>query len=143
MRGTPIAPCDCRHFPHLSTDARRCSEWLTWPLKILRTGLLFFVLIVQATYTANLAAVLSAPSVMIHGPSTMDGLAESVVCSLHPDFSLPAELYGGSVAMASLQELPNIQGSIDITGRKNWVKNKLDTGGCDIWMHDVAVLRNE
>ena len=52
------------------------SEWLTWPLKILRTGLLFLVLIVQATYTANLAAFLSAPSIEIHGPATMDGLAQ-------------------------------------------------------------------
>ncbi len=120
------------------------SEWLTWPLKILRTGLLFLVLIVQATYTANLAAFLSAPSIEIHGPTTMDGLAESVVCVLHPDFSSPAFQYGGSVVMASLDELPQLaSGTIDIDGRKDWVRDQLDTGGCDIWMHDVAVLQGE
>ena len=66
----------------------------------------------------------------------MDGLAESIVCALHPDFSSPAFQYGGSVVMASLDELPQLaSGTIDIDGRKDWVRDQLDTGGCDIWMH--------
>ena len=51
-------------------------EWLTWPLKVLRIGMLLVVLVVNATYTANLAAFLSAPSTKVHGPQTMDELGD-------------------------------------------------------------------
>lgn len=120
-------------------------EWLTWPLKILRTGLLMLILIVNATYTANLAAFLSAPSVQVHGPSTMDQLADSTVCSLADIFAAPALLYGGSMVTASEEEYPSdpTLGTIDVVGRTAWVNDKLDSGGCDVWLHDKAVLQGE
>eukprot|EP01060_Flectonema_neradi_P015152 TRINITY_DN21835_c0_g1_i1.p1 TRINITY_DN21835_c0_g1~~TRINITY_DN21835_c0_g1_i1.p1 ORF type:complete len:524 (+),score=89.92 TRINITY_DN21835_c0_g1_i1:72-1643(+) len=49
--------------------------------RFLRIGLLFFVLIVTATYTANLASILTAKNLILHGPRNMEQLKTSTVCN--------------------------------------------------------------
>ena len=44
-------------------------EWVSVPERLLRLGLLSFVLISVSTYTANLAGFLLAPNFVIYGPS--------------------------------------------------------------------------
>ena len=44
-------------------------EFLTTPLKIMRLGMLLFVLILVSTYTANLASFFTKPSFIIGGPN--------------------------------------------------------------------------
>jgi hypothetical protein len=122
-------------------------EWLTAPLKLLRAGLLLVVLVVNATYTANLAAFLSAPSVQIFGPSTMDELGSSSrVCALHPAAwaSAAAEAYGSSMLTASLDDIPDLAPGIpNIEARKVWVREQLDADTCDVWLQDAVVLQKE
>jgi len=55
-------------------------EFLTVPLKILRLGMLLFVLILVSTYTANLASFFTKPSWIISGPKDMQGLKTSRAC---------------------------------------------------------------
>lgn len=118
-------------------------EWLTWPLRVLRVGLLLVVLIVNATYTANLAAVLSAPSIQVHGPSSMEQLSDSKVCVLHPYWNFLGNLYGNTVTTASREEIPDIDKFFDMPSRKEWCREQLNKGGCDIWLHDEAILHRE
>ena len=120
-------------------------EWLTSPLKVLRIGMLLVVLVVNATYTANLAAFLSAPSTKVHGPQSMDELSGSVVCVLSEGewASNAARSFGGSMITASQEELPDgALGSLsNLPERKQWVSDKLDAGECDVWLHDITVIQ--
>eukprot|EP00756_Hemistasia_phaeocysticola_P038559 Hpha_TRINITY_DN16767_c0_g3::TRINITY_DN16767_c0_g3_i1::g.76719::m.76719 len=52
-----------------------------WEGRFLRVGVLFFVLIITATYTANLASILTAQKVVLHGPRSMGQLKTSNVCN--------------------------------------------------------------
>jgi len=52
----------------------------TWSGKTLRLGLLFFALVISATYTANLAAIFSEPNWKDHGPESLFDLKEAVSC---------------------------------------------------------------
>jgi hypothetical protein len=55
-------------------------EWVTWPGRVLRIAFLFVVLILVSTYTANLAAFFSRPTVVIEGPQTYAELRDAIVC---------------------------------------------------------------
>jgi ABC-type amino acid transport substrate-binding protein len=55
-------------------------EWVTWPARILRIGVLFMVLFVTSTYTAELAAFYTTPSFAIHGPTDLASLRHSTAC---------------------------------------------------------------
>ncbi|CAK0797580.1 unnamed protein product [Prorocentrum cordatum] len=58
------------------------SEWHDWPGRILRLGLLFIVLVVSATYTANLASFFTRPGIKLHGPKDRASLRDAVACVL-------------------------------------------------------------
>ena len=60
--------------------------------RVYRVGLLFFVLVLGATYTANLAAFLLMPAELVHGPATMAELAKTKVCHRWPAFRAPSEI---------------------------------------------------
>ena len=49
--------------------------------RFLRIGLLFFVLIITATYTANLASILTTKNLILHGPRNMEQLKTATVCN--------------------------------------------------------------
>ena len=55
-------------------------HWATWPSRLLRLALLKIVLVVVATYTANLAAFFNAPTEKIGGPMSNDDLSRQVAC---------------------------------------------------------------
>ena len=48
--------------------------------RVMALGLLWLVLITSATYTANLAAVLTRKNYIIEGPKTLDDLNKWFVC---------------------------------------------------------------
>lgn len=61
-------------------------ESTTWSSRILRMGMLFLILIIGATYTANLAAFFTAPSVIVHGPMDLDSLGKAKVCYINEEW---------------------------------------------------------
>ena len=56
------------------------DNWRSRSLKLARLGMLFFVLVFGATYTANLAAFFTADSFRLVGPQTKTGLAMAKAC---------------------------------------------------------------
>eukprot|EP00929_Paragymnodinium_shiwhaense_P096119 TRINITY_DN57625_c0_g1_i1.p1 TRINITY_DN57625_c0_g1~~TRINITY_DN57625_c0_g1_i1.p1 ORF type:complete len:528 (-),score=35.24 TRINITY_DN57625_c0_g1_i1:208-1791(-) len=56
-------------------------RWTTGSGRVLRLGLLFLVLILLPTYTANLAAFYTAPAFIVHGPKDMTALSQATVCT--------------------------------------------------------------
>ena len=56
------------------------KPFITFSGRLLRLGLLGFALVLNASYTANLAAFFSAPSYTIYGPSTYEELAQMKAC---------------------------------------------------------------
>jgi len=59
-------------------------EWLTLPLRILKLGVAFVVLVLVSTYTANLAAFFSMPSFSVGGPASMAELKNMKACIADP-----------------------------------------------------------
>ena len=69
----------------LSGDER---DWATWPQRVFRVGFLALSLVVIATYTANLAAFLSAASYELSGPSKVSEMDQHSTCVLY-EFWMP------------------------------------------------------
>ena len=81
-----------------------------------------------ATYTANLAAFLTAPSYQIHGPKTMAGLKKATVCARWTEPHQVASLrrFCGKVVV------PPTDGSVAL-GRPGhwWARKQLQDGVCE------------
>eukprot|EP00929_Paragymnodinium_shiwhaense_P001509 TRINITY_DN101741_c0_g1_i1.p1 TRINITY_DN101741_c0_g1~~TRINITY_DN101741_c0_g1_i1.p1 ORF type:complete len:507 (-),score=33.98 TRINITY_DN101741_c0_g1_i1:91-1611(-) len=58
-------------------------EWTTGSGRVLRLGLLFLVLILVSTYTANLAAFFTRPQVVVYGPTDMAMLKKATACTTY------------------------------------------------------------
>lgn len=56
-------------------------EWYTWSGRLFRIAVLFLILVISSSYTANLAAFLTTPSTSLTGPSDMISLQSSVACT--------------------------------------------------------------
>lgn len=54
--------------------------WPRGPSRLIRVAMLLFVLVVNATYTANLAAFFTAPAVQLVGPTSFNSLSTATVC---------------------------------------------------------------
>ena len=113
--------------------------------RVYRLGLLALVLVVGATYTANLAAFLTAPNVKVYGPRDLSELKETTACYSWSSLE-------GSETMAefvkSIVLIPrNEDGSaaihpLDFAGIREWQLRNLKDGVCDIVIDGiVAVLK--
>lgn len=56
------------------------DRWRTLSLRLARLGMLFFVLVFSATYTANLAAFFTKPAFELRGPTSAADLLEASAC---------------------------------------------------------------
>ena len=93
--------------------------------RVYRVGLLFFVLIFGATYTANLAAFLTRPAFKVHGPQTMAQLRQATVC-----YRWRAQAqWNGLERYARRVLLPPAE--LDVQGRLPWAREMLRLGECD------------
>jgi len=71
-------------------------EWLSGPSRLFRLGLLFLILILTATYTANLAAFFTKPQVKVYGPKDLTELRTARPCITIEDMGQFLHLYTGS-----------------------------------------------
>lgn len=102
--------------------------------RLYRLGLLFFVLVSTATYTANLAAFLTRPQFEVHGPKTMGELAKSTVCVRWPQFVREPSYFGKLVIPPA---------DMSPTDRGTWAREKLFAGECDAIVDSKASLKPE
>ncbi len=71
------------------------SEWADsamWPARLLRIALLLNVLVLVATYTANLASFFTADATTVLGPKTFDELKASTAC-MNRGYYQPSAFY--------------------------------------------------
>eukprot|EP01064_Diplonema_japonicum_P023161 TRINITY_DN33616_c0_g1_i1.p1 TRINITY_DN33616_c0_g1~~TRINITY_DN33616_c0_g1_i1.p1 ORF type:complete len:551 (+),score=51.10 TRINITY_DN33616_c0_g1_i1:56-1654(+) len=64
-------------------------EVVTYLGRILRMGTLFFVLIINSTYTAELASILTHESRVVDGPTTLNAAKSRRICCLNGKTELP------------------------------------------------------
>eukprot|EP01060_Flectonema_neradi_P001404 TRINITY_DN10847_c4_g1_i1.p1 TRINITY_DN10847_c4_g1~~TRINITY_DN10847_c4_g1_i1.p1 ORF type:complete len:540 (+),score=87.57 TRINITY_DN10847_c4_g1_i1:67-1686(+) len=106
-------------------------EVVTWLGRFLRIGTLFYVLIIQSTYTANLASILTAKTIKSDGPTTLEEAQNSIICCPYgkADPSCHNDLW--------------ISPPDDITGAQegiDWCTEKLQTKVVDGVMADALSL---
>jgi hypothetical protein len=94
---------------------------LGW-LRLSRLGLLFLVLVLSATYTANLAAFLTKPNFVIHGPSTMEALKTAKVCTRWTGYDATYLPFVGEL-ITPPATMPQIE-------RTAWAQEKLQSEEC-------------
>lgn len=99
----------------------------------------FFLLIVTATYTANLAAFLTAPTTVLHGPQTVDELRNARVCiRSQPIANLIIPHIGFNVENGM-----SVVDNADPVKTAEWTERALMSGECDAIadMEDMARMR--
>ncbi|CAD7949106.1 unnamed protein product [Amoebophrya sp. A120] len=120
--------------------------------RIHRIGLLFFVLILTNTYVANLAAFLTRPKYVIHGPQTIADIQSANVCcrwlgsaanfqynyGFTGKFLTPPLSYFFQPARAGVSEEENAERLR--TNVDTWAREQLFAGNCDaiVEMNDMA-----
>lgn len=71
------------HVSHITSITHHITgedyEFPTWPSRMFRLGMLFFVVIITSTYTANLASFFTKSSIAFHGPLDMADLQSARV----------------------------------------------------------------
>mmetsp|Transcript_19031 Transcript_19031/g.47638 ORF Transcript_19031/g.47638 Transcript_19031/m.47638 type:complete len:591 (+) Transcript_19031:147-1919(+) len=104
--------------------------------RVHRVGLLFFVMVVSATYTANLAAFLTKQSVTIHGPQTAVALQSAKVCFRWDQYNSPDMLvYVGSMVLPPA--------AMEQEKRGAWGREKLEKGECDAIVEPLPFAQKE
>lgn len=110
-------------------------EWPTAPARILRLGLLFTVLIVNATYTANLAAFFTRPTFVLGGPTTLSELSSATACTV---VEQPAAAFVTPHVGAVITPPPTFP--LDLEQRMAWCHSELRRGTANILLFDRPVL---
>jgi len=125
------------------------DAWRSTSLRIARVGMLLFVLVFGATYTANLAAFFTRPNFELIGPKSKDALADAKVCVQQAVILPVVQQSIGSHIMPP----PNVQMS-GLMAQQEWcsqavlderasamvslvvnLKEFLDSGGCSDISH--------
>ena len=84
-------------------------EWQpTWASRLLRTSLLLFVIVLVATYTANLASFCTRPSTFTYGPTSLTELRRSTTCLTNAYLSrgLARQFLNATVALPGSEQNP-------------------------------------
>ncbi|CAK0841410.1 unnamed protein product, partial [Prorocentrum cordatum] len=105
-------------------------EWVSWPGRCLRLGLLFLILIVISTYTANLAAFFTRPVYEIHGPTDLDTLKGAVACTIWSNDVAALEGFVSEVISPN-HTWPHAD-------RRQWCHDALKEGRAQAWFDDYA-----
>ena len=124
--------------------------WHSGALRLLRLGLLIVVLVLQATYTANLAAIFTRPVFKTHGPASMEQLRSSIACTSYPAYGKyikphvreiltpPFYLEVDGVPMQTTDGTPIQTTDAD---RRAWCHARLIDRAADIWLEVESVAR--
>eukprot|EP00966_Prymnesium_polylepis_P138930 3210350-Prymnesium_polylepis.1 len=101
----------------------------TWRDRLLRLGLLVVVLVMQSTYTANLAAFFTAPEVKYNGPLSLEEVRTASACTSQRGNVGYLEPYVASVIAPALSswDVGNEQGL-------RFCRDAIESGEADVWL---------
>jgi hypothetical protein len=120
-------------------------EWLSGPARTLRLSMLLLVLVIQATYTANLAAFLTAPSVITHGPSSLDELRTTRACIAWApnDDRNPSDVFGPYINAIVMHPEPTEEDAPRPTysEQTQYCIEAIRSGDADIFVGPTPVLQ--
>lgn len=108
-------------------------EWISGPSRLFRLALLFLILILNATYTANLAAFFTKPQVVVHGPKDLAELRSSRACLSVDDVGMFLNLYTGS----SMKATPT-----DQSQKNKFCHDALREKRADAWIAPFTMLNS-
>lgn len=106
-------------------------EWISWPSRIFRLGMLLFVVVVMAVYTGNMTNFFIKSSYVVHGPSSMSELKSSTACVLAPGL-LGSVVPYVKAAISPSAMLSDPTWTMDM--RIKFCADKLRSGEADVWM---------
>jgi len=134
LRGHGLVLLRCTYQAWAAMLGGEDADWPTVPARILRLGLLFMVLIVNATYTANLAAFFNRPGFQLGGPSSPAELSTAAACILYESLIPSLAPHVGSVIA------PPEPMAIEVEPRLQWCHARLRDGTADIMLYDRPIL---
>jgi len=113
-------------------------QFLTWPSRVFRIAMLFFIVILTSTYTANLASFFTKSGVVLHGPASMSDLKQSVGCIKMPDYT------GAFASVVGNLKTPPASWSVDYdyAARTQYCPDLLKIGEADIWLDSDVEQQN-
>ena len=117
--------------------------WHSGAARLLRLGLLIVVLVLQATYTANLAAIFTRPVFKTHGPASMEALRGSVACTSYAPYYKYVAPHVRTVLTPPIYA-NNSDGVPDQTtddDRRAWCHERLIDRTADVWLEVKSVAR--
>jgi hypothetical protein len=106
--------------------------------RLYRLGLLALVLVVGATYTANLAAFLTAPNIVVHGPKNLRELQDATACYPWKQFEWGADQMPNFVK--DVVTLPEDIPVLDDEKVLEWMTGNLESGKCDVVIDSIILI---
>eukprot|EP00930_Biecheleria_cincta_P025401 TRINITY_DN18093_c0_g1_i7.p1 TRINITY_DN18093_c0_g1~~TRINITY_DN18093_c0_g1_i7.p1 ORF type:complete len:468 (+),score=61.71 TRINITY_DN18093_c0_g1_i7:75-1478(+) len=100
------------------------NTWESFPMRLLRLGLLFFSLVVMSTYTASLASWLVMPDILIHGPKNMADLLGAHATYHDPSYAFTIEPFVGKLTLPEAGE--------SLEAKLEWMLKLLKEGKVDV-----------
>jgi hypothetical protein len=109
------------------------SEWHDWPGRTLRVGLLFIVLVVSSTYTANLASFFTRPSTKLYGPKDRATLRDAIACVMPEESTL-------AIAQPFVKDIISPPIDLEFQAKRQWCHDALQEGQATAWIDDMGSL---
>ncbi|CAE8644101.1 unnamed protein product [Polarella glacialis] len=108
---------------------------ITWEGRLLRIAILFFVLIIASSYTANLAAFLNSSPFTVWGPRNIDELRDSRACfTTDQEEARFGAFVKSSVSAGPMMAMSFLEG-------KEFCHQALRNGQADVWIHPYESLK--
>ena len=122
-------------------------EWSSWPARLLRLSLLLCVLVLLATYTANLASFLTKPQVVRGGPEDFSQLSSQTAClTLEPtrafEFTSNTVALPGSANFGATSENGYRGDSSFVSRGAQYCLDALQARTADIYLEDRNILHS-
>lgn len=111
-----------------------------WGARFTRLGVMVVVLVLHATYTANLVASLTRPLFVQRGPKSMDELKGAVACVALPSFAHFATPHVREVITPSDPCNDPTSNCTDFD-RRAWCHERLREGTADVWLELESIAR--